>query len=286
MYLCVRACVCIFIYVCVCVCLYFCVCVCMCMCVFHGKSVYVTLCEYVCVCMYVCVCVCVTLCMCVCVCHPSNCLHTILTILIFHNSYFGDAVHSYRQNSDKDIAEKLCKGLQTKSVPWKDGSTLDVLCFWDSQNIKHGANWQKTFLSALNHSCLFVPLVSYNALEPLKTISEASTEVDNMLLEFETAAKLQKENRISTIPILIGARDSENVVSKFDFNLYGGQTFPNVHSPTCKTSTITETVTCIFAHQGVFLKDASRLECYDNPNQPGPMDLCENILQVRNDDFP
>ena len=62
---------------------------------------------------------------------------------------------SYRVATDSDLAEDLCKRLQ--GVELEEG--MYVKCYFDRQDISDGVNWKNSFLTGLEHSCLFVPLV-------------------------------------------------------------------------------------------------------------------------------
>ncbi len=62
-------------------------------------------------------------------------------------------------------------------------------CFLDKQNIKSGTNWQEAFLDGLEHTCLFVPLVSEAAIATIKEVKASDEKNDNVLLEFEHAAR-------------------------------------------------------------------------------------------------
>jgi hypothetical protein len=72
-------------------------------------------------------------------------------------------------DADKDLAKLLCERLQEKTVSWrKNGSTINVRCFWDNQNLFSGCQWKDVFLDGLHHSCLFLPLVSEAAVDRMR----------------------------------------------------------------------------------------------------------------------
>jgi hypothetical protein len=162
---------------------------------------------------------------------------------------------SYRVDTDKDLAEMLCRKLETESVPMRDETRLNVKVFWDAKDIQDGSNWKQTFLQALQHSCLFLPIVSEAALEPMKRIMPQDSKPDNVLLEYEVAMKLQKAKLIAVLPLLVGRRNKENgqKVERFNFELFGAHTFPATSSTTLQDVPISTTITSLYANQGIFL---------------------------------
>ena len=181
---------------------------------------------------------------------------------------------SYRVNADADIAELVCKRLQQAFVALADGTQIPVKCFFDAQDIQDGTNWKESFLYALRHSCLFVPLVSEAALAPMKHITPVDRKPDNLLCEFEMAVALAKEKRLNIFPILIGGghrgmekhpdptHDRKLDVSKqiklFDFSDYGPQNFPQ-NSSTTSPVYVWTTIASILSFQGVKVLDAMEL---------------------------
>ena len=80
-------------------------------------------------------------------------------------------------------------------------------------------NWKDSFLTGLEHSCLFVPLVSEAAIAAIKTVTPDDLRDDNVLLEYEHAIVLNKAKRVAVLPVLIGQRTRSKVslISFSDF---------------------------------------------------------------------
>jgi hypothetical protein len=164
---------------------------------------------------------------------------------------------SYRVDSDADVAETLCRQLQQLFVE----SNMKVKCFFDKQDIRDGVDWKNAFLTALEHTCLFVPLISEAAIDRIKALTPES-KPDNVLLEYEEAVRLQRERRLAVFPVLIGKRQQDGTVVKFDFAEFGSHQFPKTLSPTKKTGSIADTLTNIFGFQGVFLESTAGMRVY------------------------
>ena len=111
---------------------------------------------------------------------------------------------SYRVKCDADIAEKLCLKLQEYFVTLKNMKNIHIRCFLDKQDIINGTEWKNAFIQALEHCCLFVPIVSEAGLNPMKFITPTDVKEDNVLLEYEIASKLSLEGRLNIFPILVG----------------------------------------------------------------------------------
>ncbi|KAI9203940.1 uncharacterized protein BJ171DRAFT_568428 [Polychytrium aggregatum] len=122
-----------------------------------------------------------------------------------------------------------------------------IKVFLDKQNLTAGELYQTQFLSSLKGSCLFLPLISEECLEPILRMQEGS--LDNVLLEWETALALQQASRIEIIPILIGKAGPTGYSRFSAFTL----PFPAVPSGSCKTRTVADTIKRMFEIQGVFL---------------------------------
>ena len=88
-------------------------------------------------------------------------------------------------------------------------------CFLDKHRLVGGENWKDQFLSALERSCLFLPLLSASALRPLRKDRDIN-ENDNFLLEMETALKLREEKRVVIFPLLVGECVDGGAYHRFD----------------------------------------------------------------------
>jgi TIR domain len=91
---------------------------------------------------------------------------------------------SYRVASEAELAEKLCDKLQQHDIA-SEGN-LRVRCFLDKQSLRAGEEWEQGFRLGLQESCLFIPLVSEQALRPLLAANYKGTQ-DNVLLEYEVS---------------------------------------------------------------------------------------------------
>ena len=207
---------------------------------------------------------------------------------------------SYRVRTDGPLAKKLCTALQNQLVDWDSakGWQVQVKCFWDAQDITNGSDWKETFLQALEHTCLFVPIVSEAAIAPMKHIPSRSKIPDNVLLEYEVANRVCKDERMVIFPIWVGgvdtlstvgdsrspptARllDSNGNIKKFDWGSYNSSEFPDFSSPTSNVR-VAETLEKIYRHQGVFLADAETLRIHVGPAGGGD-DLVPIIMGVLN----
>ena len=192
---------------------------------------------------------------------------------------------SYRVKCDADIAEKLCLKLQEYFITLKNMKNIHVRCFLDKQDITDGTEWKKAFIQALEHCCLFVPIVSEAGLNPMKFIKPTDVKEDNVLLEYEIASKLSMKGRLNIFPILVGGGARGMLLSSsepthertptalepilnYDFSQFGSHCFPRCLSLT-STETVSETLTYILGFQGVKLADAQKLTLYPNSGAGG-----------------
>ena len=76
---------------------------------------------------------------------------------------------SYRVASDADIAQKLYYELKERFVSWDKTTCLKIEIFWDKKGIFTSENWKEKFVKCLEHSCLFVPIISEAGIGQLKT---------------------------------------------------------------------------------------------------------------------
>jgi hypothetical protein len=159
-----------------------------------------------------------------------------------------------------------------------------VRCFWDAQDIQDGSDWKKTFQNALEHCCLFVPIVSEAALAPMKKIKATDLKSDNVLLEYEMANALAAEKRLNIFPVLVGGGDRGTAtgvtkkallqprkknaagdLERFDFAEFGPHMFPQHPSSTHPKGTISATINAILAYQGVKLQSDEDLKIFTGP---------------------
>jgi hypothetical protein len=178
-------------------------------------------------------------------------------------------------DSDADVAETLCRQLQEQLVE----DDMKVTCFFDRQDIRDGVDWKNAFLTALEHTCLFVPLISEAGIDRIKALTPESKS-DNVLLEYEEAIRLQHDKRLAVFPIFIGKRQHEgSAAAKFDWAEFGSHRFPNTLSPTKKTGSIADTMTHIFGFQGVSLESIEGMKVYrKGADNHASVDVAERVL--------
>ena len=63
---------------------------------------------------------------------------------------------SYRVASDAALARRVCRQLQGREV--ETGVALH--CYLDQKDIESGTDWEKSFMTGLSRSCVYLPLVS------------------------------------------------------------------------------------------------------------------------------
>ena len=106
---------------------------------------------------------------------------------------------SYRWNDcDSPIAHALYDRLSTFDI---NGTPMVV--FLDKERLREGERFDLAFMGAMYRSFLVVPLVSWEALQRMTTLTEASA-CDNVLLEWSLAVELEKRNGLSVLPVLSG----------------------------------------------------------------------------------
>ena len=208
---------------------------------------------------------------------------------------------SYRVRTDKDIAKALCDALEKQTIFWDahKRQKLHIRCFLDVKDIGDGTEWKAVFLNALNHTCLFVPIVSEAGIAPFYNRQEGDSKQDNVLVEYERALILHKEKRLNIFPVAVGGgsrgyinsnvkekdltprlMDNEGKVAKFDFQeVYG---LPKFSSPTCLTHSIYKTVNSILEFQAVTLNSVNDLTV-NVKTKDESADLVERIMKVLQD---
>jgi hypothetical protein len=106
---------------------------------------------------------------------------------------------SYRWNDcDSPIANALYDRLSTFDI-----NGVPMVVFLDKERLRDGERFDLAFMGAMSRSFLVVPLVSWEALQRMTTLTEASA-CDNVLLEWSLAVELEKRNGLSVLPVLSG----------------------------------------------------------------------------------
>src|SRR5205814_2012441 len=98
-------------------------------------------------------------------------------------------------------------------------------------SLRDGSNFETSFRVGLDHSCLFVPIVSEAALQSIKAIPKKGASQDNVLLEYELANSLSRAQRLNIFPVLVGARPKQPLgfnqdIPRFNFEAFGVHAFP------------------------------------------------------------
>ena len=115
-----------------------------------------------------------------------------------------DLFISYRQRTEKDLAERLHDKLCAERV----GAWLD------QKNIDDGDKWANAFVDGLFGSRIFTPLLSRKSLAPMRSLKPTSP-CDNLLLEYRIALELYKHHEaycrppLKLLPVFIGDRTNE-----------------------------------------------------------------------------
>eukprot|EP00736_Rhodelphis_marinus_P009817 Rmarinus@m.27117 len=149
---------------------------------------------------------------------------------------------NYRVNTDAAMAEKICDKLQLLDVE----RNVRLRCFLDKQNIRDGHDWRVEFIEGLKGSCLFLPIITARALEPITNLTSPSTE-DNVLLEYETALKMREEGSIEILPLFVGE------VNNGSYSKFNGFGMPFPDFPRSCGKSAKETMSELFQIQGIFV---------------------------------
>lgn len=80
--------------------------------------------------------------------------------------------------------------------------------FLDKRSLQRGEALDLSCLLAMANSRVLVPVVTWNALRRMTTLTAAST-IDYLLLEWSFALLLKEEHGAAVLPIFIGARDDD-----------------------------------------------------------------------------
>jgi len=119
---------------------------------------------------------------------------------------YHDLFVSYRVDTEKKVADKLA--LLLDSQPARYGGKLKT--FLDANCLLDGGNWEKNFMSALQHAKMLVLLISEAGLDlrsysnPEKTkIQNADHEQDNCLLEYEKALDLLEKGKTNIFVLAV-----------------------------------------------------------------------------------
>lgn len=128
---------------------------------------------------------------------------------------------SYRCGSDSNVAQKLYWMLKAEGF----------FPFLDKECLVSGMSWREGFLSGLQKSLLFVPLISSAALAPARNFTIDHSD-DMVLLEHSMAFQVMdvSENPAFVCPIFVAHRDGNQLQNFSDFapSLYADTIEPQV----------------------------------------------------------
>ncbi|KAJ3213099.1 NAD(+) hydrolase sarm1 [Dinochytrium kinnereticum] len=105
--------------------------------------------------------------------------------------YKFDYFISYRVSSESNLARELRLELTLR------GKTV----FLDQEELKDGEDWRKGFVTGLKRSKVVILLISQGCVERMKG---SSHQIDNVLLEWETALYAQEMGFCHVVPIYVG----------------------------------------------------------------------------------
>ena len=116
--------------------------------------------------------------------------------------------------NDSDLAIKLFDIVRTYALGVK-GRRPEV--FLDRHRLEEGRRFDRDFMTAMAHSSIVVPLVSYDALQRMLTIlPNTPRPCDNVLLEWCLVTELQEQGRmLCVLPILIGRIEGGCITNLF-----------------------------------------------------------------------
>jgi serine/threonine protein kinase len=131
----------------------------------------------------------------------------LMTIIASKGDLWFHVFFSYRVNLEQDLLPSLYAGLVNRTVTEK-GADCRVRVYWDAKCIKMGNNWREDFLSGLEHSLMFVPVITPLVLQDaIKSCPTAASDgwCDNVLLEWVLALILLQQQKIKlVVPIFSG----------------------------------------------------------------------------------
>ena len=110
------------------------------------------------------------------------------------------AMISYRWGkTDSAMADALFDVLSAREL-----HSQALYIFQDHRRLKTGDNFKHSFLRAMTRSMVVLPLVSWDALKRMTTLT-ADSECDNVLLEWTLAAELAERTGLNIQPVFIGS---------------------------------------------------------------------------------
>eukprot|EP00041_Stephanoeca_diplocostata_P031698 m.993118 g.993118 ORF g.993118 m.993118 type:complete len:1309 (+) comp24009_c0_seq9:212-4138(+) len=159
---------------------------------------------------------------------------------------------SYRVSTDATLAEAWCDALTRCALD--DGTR--IACFLDKKDIHTGSNWETAFLTGLHQACLFMPLVSVAGYRPIEDVSVFDDTPDNVLLEIETALRMNKKRLLGILPLLVGSVAPSGGTGEPAYTPYASfdvSRFPNGPSKTNAAVAVRDTLRQLFKFQGLFV---------------------------------
>eukprot|EP00040_Diaphanoeca_grandis_P036233 m.230330 g.230330 ORF g.230330 m.230330 type:complete len:1313 (-) comp33578_c0_seq2:27-3965(-) len=156
---------------------------------------------------------------------------------------------SYRVFSEASLARKIARKFREMELE----ENMKVECYLDQKNIESGTDWEKSFMEGLQRSCLFVPLISEQGTKPIESVGCFDEKADNLLMEYETALKMNKNDMIGIYPLLVGSIDDLGKYEKFGPHNFDVTRFSNGPSTTRSDAPVRQTMKELFKFQGDFI---------------------------------
>jgi hypothetical protein len=119
--------------------------------------------------------------------------------------WLHDVFLSYRQRSDAGRARLLAGALRARGVR----------VWWDADSLPTGQDWLVSFCGGLRDACLFVPLLSRDAVGSWAAL-RADSPCDNVLLEHRLALEMREMGLLRGVcPVLAGDANEHGVCGDF-----------------------------------------------------------------------
>lgn len=118
---------------------------------------------------------------------------------------------SYRVATDAALARRVCRSLCQHMIE----PNMNIKCYLDQKDIEAGQNWEASFMSGLNTSCLYLPLISDAGIKPIEDVSTFNDAADNFLLEIESALQMFDKDKIGILPLFVGTDAEDDTIVNF-----------------------------------------------------------------------
>ena len=166
-------------------------------------------------------------------------------------SYRHDARHQKRESA---LAHRLYQELQVMKITLDGGEEIYIDCFLDAEYIPGGVNFRKFFMNYLEHTCLYVPLISDESVCDIRDRHNKKIS-DNFFSELEAALLLQAQRRLVIFPVFIDKADGH----RFDPSSYI-ESMPDTPARGCTLSP-KEVMRQFSDLNGTFVEDREKMKC-------------------------